>query len=109
MLPIPGWTSAQPRGPRGRDKRPTRRDDFFISVALPAGGRSRRSQRRSGRKEVSTDVEDSFNNIAANDCDVMRNGGDRSNGNIDEQTVDQNRDANAGDVYYDDCLFGYYL
>ena len=57
-----------------------------------------------------TNVEDSFNNnnIAANDCDIVQNGGDQSNitgdgnVNINEQSADQTCEANAGDVFYDD-------
>ena len=69
-----------------------------------------------------TNVEDSFNdnNIAVNDCDIVQNGGDQSNitgdgnVNINEQEADQNCEANAGDVFYDDdddhdWLFFYWI
>ena len=69
-----------------------------------------------------TNVEDSFNNnnIAVNDCDIVQNGGDQSNitgdgnVNINEQSADQNCEANAGDVFYDDdddhdWLFFYWI
>lgn len=57
---------------------------------------------------LDTNVEDSFNdnNIAANNCDIVQNGGDQSNisgngnVNINEQSADQNCEADAGDVRY---------